>query len=83
MGRSKALKGFQVPVAGFATGVSDLPWAKAWLRTRADLGLNAVILPGVTIGAFSQVAAGSVVTKSVEPRTVVAGVPAAKMRSWP
>ncbi len=60
-----------------------LEFAPVVIEEGADLGLNAVILPGVTIGAFSQVAAGSVVTKSVEPRTVVAGVPAAKMRSWP
>ena len=49
----------------------------------ADLGVNAVILPGVTIGAYAQVAAGAVVTKSVEQHTVVAGVPAKTMRNWP
>jgi acetyltransferase-like isoleucine patch superfamily enzyme len=40
------------------------------------IGANATILPGVSIGKGSIVAAGAVVTKDVEPYTVVAGVPA-------
>ena len=40
------------------------------------IGANAVILPGVTIGDHSVVAAGAVVTKDVPPHTLVAGVPA-------
>jgi acetyltransferase-like isoleucine patch superfamily enzyme len=44
------------------------------------IGMNAVILKGVIIGENSVVAAGSVVTKSVEPNTVVAGNPALVVR---
>ena len=40
------------------------------------IGANAVILPGVTIGEHSVVAAGAVVTKDVPPHSLVAGVPA-------
>lgn len=40
------------------------------------IGANAVILPGVSIGNHSVVAAGAVVTKDVPPRSLVAGVPA-------
>ncbi len=40
------------------------------------IGANAVILPGVTIGSHSVVAAGSVVTHDVPSHVVVAGVPA-------
>lgn len=40
------------------------------------IGSNATILPGVTIGEWSVVAAGAVVTKDVPPYTVVGGVPA-------
>ena len=44
------------------------------------IGANAVILPGVTIGNHSVVAAGAVVTKDVPPHTLVAGVPAKKIK---
>jgi acetyltransferase-like isoleucine patch superfamily enzyme len=40
------------------------------------VGSNSLIMPGVTIGEGSIVAAGSVVTKSVPPHTVVGGNPA-------
>jgi len=46
------------------------------------IGMNAVILKGVTIGENSVVAAGAVVTKSVEPNTVVAGNPAAVVKHF-
>lgn len=45
------------------------------------IGSSAVILPGVTIGDGAVVAAGAVVTKDVPANTVVAGVPAAKLRT--
>lgn len=40
------------------------------------VGANAVILPGVTIGDHSVIAAGAIVTKDVPPHSLVAGVPA-------
>lgn len=40
------------------------------------IGSNATILSGVSIGEWSVVAAGAVVTKDVPPMTVVGGVPA-------
>src|SRR5690554_3200700 len=40
------------------------------------IGARATILPGISIGNFCVVAAGSVVTKDVPDYTVVAGVPA-------
>ncbi len=40
------------------------------------IGTRATILPGVSLGEGSAVAAGAVVTKNVEPFTIVAGVPA-------
>ena len=44
------------------------------------IGMNAVILKGVTIGENSVVAAGAVVTKSVPANVVVAGNPAVTVR---
>jgi acetyltransferase-like isoleucine patch superfamily enzyme len=46
------------------------------IKHNAWIGANSTILPGVTIGQNSVVAAGSVVTKDVPTNTVVAGVPA-------
>jgi acetyltransferase-like isoleucine patch superfamily enzyme len=40
------------------------------------IGAGAIVLPGVTIGPQSIVAAGAVVTKDVPPNTIVAGNPA-------
>jgi acetyltransferase-like isoleucine patch superfamily enzyme len=47
----------------------------------AFLGANVTVLAGVRIGSQSFVAAGSVVTADVPPRTLVAGVPARAVRA--
>src|SRR5678810_1091699 len=54
------------PIRTAPVRISDNVW----------IGMNAVILKGVTIGENSVVAAGAVVTKTVEPNRVVAGNPA-------
>jgi len=46
----------------------------------AWLGSNVTVLPGITIGDGAIIAAGAVVTKDVEPDTIVAGVPAKVVR---
>jgi maltose O-acetyltransferase len=45
----------------------------SWISCRT------IILPGVRIGYGSVVCAGAVVTKNVEPYSIVAGVPAKKI----
>lgn len=40
------------------------------------IGANVVVLEGVRVGKGAVVAAGAIVTKDVEPGTVVAGIPA-------
>lgn len=51
------------------------------LRRNAKVGANATLLPGVTIGEMSLVAAGSVVVKDVPPGVVVAGNPAVVIKN--
>jgi galactoside O-acetyltransferase len=46
----------------------------------ADIGTNAVILPGVTVGKGAIVGAGAVVAEDVAPFAIVAGVPARFLR---
>lgn len=46
------------------------------IKRNSWIGANATILPGVTVGENSVVAAGAVVTKDVPANTVVAGIPA-------
>jgi acetyltransferase-like isoleucine patch superfamily enzyme len=62
---------------------SDVPIIQTDLRIEpvrigawADVGVNAVILPGVTVGKVAIVGAGAVVTRDVEPFAIVSCVPA-------
>jgi acetyltransferase-like isoleucine patch superfamily enzyme len=45
------------------------------------LGARVIVLPGVTIGDHSCIAAGSVVTKDIPARTLAAGIPAKPIKS--
>jgi acetyltransferase-like isoleucine patch superfamily enzyme len=47
------------------------------------IGAGAIVLPGVTIGRGSVVAAGAVVAEDVPPYTVVGGVPAKAIKQVP
>ena len=47
------------------------------------VGAGAIVLAGVTVGREAFVAAGSVVTADVPPRTLVGGVPARPIRPIP
>lgn len=51
------------------------------VRAGAAVGSRSVILPGIEIGAWALVAAGSVVTKDVPAHALVAGNPA-RQRGW-
>ena len=50
---------------------------------RVWLGCNVIVLPGVKIGEGAVCCAGCVVTKDVEPYSVVAGIPAKKVNERP
>ncbi len=71
------------PEVMILTAQHDLndPWFKyeserVVLEDHVWVGSRATIMPGVTLGRGAVVAAGAVVTRDVEPLTVVGGVPA-------
>jgi acetyltransferase-like isoleucine patch superfamily enzyme len=57
------------PVVGAPVVIEDHVW----------IAMRAIVMPGVRIGRGAVVAAGSVVTKDVEPLAIVAGAPAKKV----
>ena len=52
----------------------------AHIESGCLIGIKAVILDGVRIGAGSIIGAGSVVTKDVPPRSLVVGVPGKRLK---
>ena len=50
------------------------------IKSNASIGANATLLPGITIGEYAMVGAGSVVVKDVPSKAVVAGNPAKVIR---
>lgn len=67
-------------------GAETLPWGEARIikpvviQDFVWVGLNAFILPGVTIGEGAIVGLGAVVAKDVPPRAIVVGNPARPVR---
>lgn len=55
---------------------TDLVIKQVRICNNCDIGVNAIILPGVTVGEGSIIGAGAVVTKDIEPYSIAAGVPA-------
>lgn len=56
---------------------------KVVINNRVWIGSNVIVLPGVTIGEGAVCCAGCVITKNVEPYTVVAGIPGKKVGDRP
>ena len=59
---------------------TDLEISPVRVKAGADIGMGAVLLPGVTVGKGSIVGAGAVVTCDVPAFSIVAGVPAKFVR---
>lgn len=66
-----------------ADAIGEIAGAPVVIKDDAWIGFKASILKGVTIGRGAVVAAGSVVTRSVEDFTLVAGVPAQVIKKLP
>jgi acetyltransferase-like isoleucine patch superfamily enzyme len=60
---------------------ADWKMEKTLLKKGVSVGSNATIICGVEIGENAIIGAGSVVTKNVNPNTIVAGNPAKFMRN--
>jgi UDP-2-acetamido-3-amino-2,3-dideoxy-glucuronate N-acetyltransferase len=75
------------PYPRATTPTGDLQTEQDWkveptlVRTGASIGSGATILSNLTIGEHAIVGAGSVVTRDVPPRTIVAGNPARVLRT--
>jgi UDP-2-acetamido-3-amino-2,3-dideoxy-glucuronate N-acetyltransferase len=65
--------------AGKLKGDADWQVSRTLVKYGASVGAGSVVLPGVTIGCFAMVGAGSVVTRSVPDHAIVFGNPA---RQW-
>lgn len=59
---------------------NQLEFREVVIEDGCDIGIGAIILPGVHVGKGAMIGAGSVVTKDVEDYTVVAGNPAKLLR---
>jgi len=85
-GRGEIVIGDNVNISSFTqfiTGSHELNdlnfidiYKPIYIGNRVWIGTRSLILPGVRIGEGAVVAAGAVVTKDVDPFTVVGGVPA-------
>jgi len=62
-----------------SNGKQEIVRAPVHIESNVFIGSKAVILSGVRIGHHSIIGAGSVVTRDVEPYSIVIGVPARKV----
>ncbi|MEM9072880.1 MAG: acyltransferase [Myxococcota bacterium] len=71
--------------AGRATPILNAPieFAPVVVEDDCDLGVSAVVLPGVTIGKGAQIGAGAVVASDIPPYSIAMGVPARVTRERP
>jgi acetyltransferase-like isoleucine patch superfamily enzyme len=65
---------------GLAILDSPIELAPVVIEDHVDIGVGAIVLPGVRIGRGAQIGAGAVVAKDVPPYAVAAGVPAVVLR---
>ena len=64
---------------GALKGAADWECGQIVIEDGASIGAGAIVLPGIHIGRFALVGAGSVVTRDVPPHALVAGNPARRV----
>lgn len=62
---------------------SKINYAPVEIDDDADIGVGAIIMPGVKIGKGAQIGAGAVVISDIEPYSIAVGVPAKIIRTRP
>lgn len=67
----------------FRKNITKNPLKGPVIKKGARIGMDACILPGITIGEEAVIGAGAVVTKDVPPYTVAFKVPAEKIKQVP
>ena len=73
-GPSMVFTNIKVPRSEFPQQGSDF-YLKTLVKKSASIGANATIVCGVTIGEYSMIGSGAVVTKDVPPYALVIGNP--------
>lgn len=63
-------------------GLQDLTGGKVVVKNNCWIGEKVIILPGVTIGDWSIIGAGSVVNKSIPPYSIAVGNPAKVIKRY-
>lgn len=76
LGPNVTLTNELLPRSGFPKGLE-----KTRIRRGATIGANATIVTGITLGEYSTIGAGAVVTKDVEPHALMYGNPA-RRKGW-
>lgn len=80
-GRATVGKNCHIGAGTVLAGVIEPPSAEpVVIEDNVLIGANAVVLEGIRVGEGAVVAAGSIVVNDVAPHTVVAGVPARKIK---
>ncbi|MBP2099170.1 2,3,4,5-tetrahydropyridine-2,6-dicarboxylate N-acetyltransferase [Enterococcus rivorum] len=80
-GRATVGKNCHIGAGTVLAGVIEPPSAEpVVIEDNVMIGANAVVLEGVRVGEGAVVAAGAIVVNDVAPYTVVAGVPAKKIK---
>lgn len=80
-GRATVGKNCHIGAGSVLAGVVEPPSADpVVIEDDVVIGANVVVLEGIRVGKGAVVAAGAIVTKDVEPNTVVAGIPARKLK---
>jgi len=59
----------------------EAPLVGPTIKRGAQIGCNCTLRPGVVIGEYSLIGAGSVVTKDIPPRSLAYGNPARVVKS--